>query len=333
MLIIFAVILGGILTGRLLLGRRLAFVQPLITGIIWTLLFLLGVEVGSDPAVVGGLATLGVTALALFAFSVAGSILTSWGLWLWIRRRGLPAPVSGTNSGPTSGAAFGKTSDPASGAADDETPQAASSLWQTLKGSLVIVAFFAVGCLAGLWTEPDMQGSSLSTWVLYALMFCVGVTLGNDRTLAGRVRRLDRRLALLPVATAVGTLGGAALAAPFFGADSAVTSAADSLAVGAGFGYYSLSSIFIADLRGAELATVALLCNILRELFTLLAAPLVARCFGPLAAVSIGGATTFDTTLPIITRAAGRPYAVVSIFHGCVMDFSVPFLVTFFCTL
>ena len=313
MLIIFAVILGGILTGRLLLGRRLAFVQPLITGIIWTLLFLLGVEVGSDPAVAGGLATLGVTALALFAFSVAGSILAAWGLWLWIRRRGLSVP--------------------ASGAADDETPQAASSLWQTLKGSLVIVAFFAVGCLAGLWTEPDMQGSSLSTWVLYALMFCVGVTLGNDRTLAGRVRRLDRRLALLPVATAVGTLGGAALAAPFFGADSAVTSAADSLAVGAGFGYYSLSSIFIADLRGAELATVALLCNILRELFTLLAAPLVARWFGPLAAVSIGGATTFDTTLPVITRAAGRPYAVVSIFHGCVMDFSVPFLVTFFCTL
>lgn len=313
MLIIFAVILGGILTGRLLLGRRLAFVQPLITGIIWTLLFLLGVEVGSDPAVVGGLATLGVTALALFAFSVAGSILAAWGLWLWIRRRGLSVP--------------------ASGAADDETPQAASSLWQTLKGSLVIVAFFAVGCLAGLWTEPDMQGSSLSTWVLYALMFCVGVTLGNDRTLAGRVRRLDRRLALLPVATAVGTLGGAALAAPFFGADSAVTSAADSLAVGAGFGYYSLSSIFIADLRGAELATVALLCNILRELFTLLAAPLVAQWFGPLAAVSIGGATTFDTTLPVITRAAGRPYAVVSIFHGCVMDFSVPFLVTFFCSL
>ena len=313
MLIIFAVILGGILTGRLLLGRRLAFVQPLITGIIWTLLFLLGVEVGSDPAVAGGLATLGVTALALFAFSVAGSILAAWGLWLWIRRRGLSVP--------------------ASGAADDETPQAASSLWQTLKGSLVIVAFFAVGCLAGLWTEPDMQGSSLSTWVLYALMFCVGVTLGNDRTLAGRVRRLDRRLALLPVATAVGTLGGAALATPFFGADSAVTSVADSLAVGAGFGYYSLSSLFIADLRGAELATVALLCNILRELFTLLAAPLVARWFGPLAAVSIGGATTFDTTLPVITRAAGRPYAVVSIFHGCVMDFSVPFLVTFFCTL
>ena len=81
------------------------------------------------------------------------------------------------------------------------------------------------------------------------------------------------------------------------------------------------------------MATVALLCNVMREIFTLLAAPLVARRAGPLAAVSIGGATTFDTTLPVITRAAGAPYAVVSIFHGCVLDFSVPFLVTFFCTL
>ena len=107
----------------------------------------------------------------------------------------------------------------------------------------------------------------------------------------------------------------------------------DSLAVGAGFGYYSFSSIFIADLRGPELATIALLCNVMREIFTLLAAPLVARWCGPLAAVSIGGATTFDTTLPVITQAAGRPYAVVSIFHGCALDFSVPFLVTFFCSI
>ena len=129
--------------------------------------------------------------------------------------------------------------------------------------------------------------------------------------------------------TAVGTLAGAALATPLL-PPLAVT---DTLAVGSGFGYYSLSSIFIADFRGAELGTVALLCNVMREIFTLLAAPLVARWCGPLAAVSIGGATTFDTTLPVITQAAGKPYAVVSIFHGCTLDFSVPFLVTFFCTL
>lgn len=305
MLVIFAVIIGGIVTGRLLIGRRLAFVQRLITVIIWALLFLLGVEVGGDPAVVGSLATLGAAALAIFAFSVAGSIFAAWLLWRRIRGRAVPGN---------------------DGEADAEAPV---STWAALYGSLVIVAFFVAGCVVGLFAPLDLAGSRISAYVLYALMFCVGVTLGNDRTLAGRVRRLDPRLALLPVATAVGTLAGAALAAPLL----AQWSLADSLAVGAGFGYYSLSSIFIADLRGPELATIALLCNVMRELFTLLAAPLVARWCGPLAAVSIGGATTFDTTLPIITQAAGRPYAVVSVFHGCVLDFSVPFLVTFFCTL
>ena len=299
MLVIFAVIIGGIATGRLLIGRRLAFVPRLITVIIWALLFLLGVEVGSDPAVVGSLATLGGAALAIFALSVA-----AWLLWRRIRGRAVPA-------------------DDGEAAADVPV-----SAWAALCGSLVIVAFFVAGCVVGLFAPFDLAGSRVSAYVLYALMFCVGITLGNDRTLAGRVRRLDPRLALLPVATAVGTLAGAALAAPLL----AEWSLTDSLAVGAGFGYYSLSSIFIADFRGPELATIALLCNVMREIFTLLAAPLVARWCGPLAAVSIGGATTFDTTLPIITQAAGRPYAVVSVFHGCVLDFSVPFLVTFFCT-
>lgn len=304
MLVIFAVIIGGIATGRLLIGRRLAFVPRLITVIIWALLFLLGVEVGSDPAVVGSLATLGGAALAIFALSVAGSIFAAWLLWRRIRGRAVPA-------------------DDGEAAADVPV-----SAWAALCGSLVIVAFFVAGCVVGLFAPFDLAGSRVSAYVLYALMFCVGITLGNDRTLAGRVRRLDPRLALLPVATAVGTLAGAALAAPLL----AEWSLTDSLAVGAGFGYYSLSSIVIADFRGPELATIALLCNVMREIFTLLAAPLVARWCGPLAAVSIGGATTFDTTLPIITQAAGRPYAVVSVFHGCVLDFSVPFLVTFFCT-
>ena len=99
MLTVFAILLAGIGTGRLLYGRRLVFLSPLITAVIWLLLFLLGVEAGSDPAVVGGLTTLGATAFVIFALSVAGSILASWALWRWIRRR--PAtrvPASGTAS-------------------------------------------------------------------------------------------------------------------------------------------------------------------------------------------------------------------------------------------
>ena len=331
MLVIFAVIIGGIITGRLLSSWRLVFVSRMITVIIWLLLFLLGLEVGSDPAVVGGMATLGRTAFVIFACSVAGSICMSWLLWRCVRRRDAVPDGGGAESPglPATAADFPRGAAGGQAAAGGDTRPL--SVWDALRGSLVIVAFFVAGCLAGLFSALpfDVAGSRLSTYVLYALMFCVGITLGSDTALAGRVRRLDPRLALLPVMTAVGTLAGAALSTLLL----PPLTAGDTMAVGAGFGYYSLSSIFIADFRGAELGTVALLCNVMREIFTLLAAPLVARWCGPLAAVSIGGATTFDTTLPVITQAAGKPYAVVSIFHGCTLDFSVPFLVTFFCTL
>ena len=331
MLVIFAVIIGGIITGRLLSSWRLVFVSRMITVIIWLLLFLLGLEVGSDPTVVGGMATLGRTAFVIFACSVAGSICMSWLLWRCVRRRDAVPDGGGAESPglPAAAADFPRVAAGGQAAAGGDTRPL--SVWDALRGSLVIVAFFVAGCLAGLFSALpfDVAGSRLSTYVLYALMFCVGITRGSDTALAGRVRRLDPRLALLPVMTAVGTLAGAALSTLLL----PPLTAGDTTAVGAVVGYYSLSSIFIADFRGAELGTVALLCNVMRELFTLLAAPLVARWFGPLAAVSIGGATTFDTTLPIITQSAGKPYAVVSIFHGCVLDFSVPFLVTFFCTM
>ena len=103
--------------------------------------------------------------------------------------------------------------------------------------------------------------------------------------------------------------------------------------VGAGMAYYSLSSIFITEYRGAELGTVALLSNIAREIIALLMAPLLVRWFGRLAAIAAGGATTMDTTLPVITRVSGKEMVVVSIFHGFITDFSVPFLVTFWCSL
>ena len=107
----------------------------------------------------------------------------------------------------------------------------------------------------------------------------------------------------------------------------------DCLAVDSGFAYYSLSSIFITEYRGAELGTIALLANIIREMITLLLTPLLAKWFGPLAPISSGGATTMDTTLPIITQTVGQRYVALSIYHGFVTDFTVPFLVTMWCML
>lgn len=200
-----------------------------------------------------------------------------------------------------------------------------------MKGGLVIVGFFVLGTLCGMAGifPPEVAGKGLDFYALCALMLCVGISIGSDGELVGRFRSLDHRVMVLPVLTILGTLGGSALAGLMLDGRRI----ADCMAIGSGMGYYSLSSIFVTQYRGAELGTIALLSNIIREVATLLLAPLMARLLGPFAPISSGGATTMDTTLPIITRSAGENYVVLSLFHGALTDFSVPFLVTFFCSL
>ena len=199
-----------------------------------------------------------------------------------------------------------------------------------MKGSLIIVGFFVLGIIVGLCDViPDsFVNSDVSYDALCCLMFCVGISIGCDTSVLKSFKEVNPRLMMLPIMTILGTLAGCAAVSVLLGHRQLT----DSLAIGSGFGYYSLSSIFITQYRGAELGTIALLANISREILTLLCAPLLAKYFGRLAPISVGGATTMDTTLPIITRYSGESFIIVSIFHGFCVDFSVPFLVTFFCS-
>lgn len=85
-LIIIGLMLTGVATGYLLRKRKVRFVQHLITGLIWVLLFLLGAEVGNNPTVIHGLHTLGLEALLLSLFAILGSSLAAGGLWQYIVR-------------------------------------------------------------------------------------------------------------------------------------------------------------------------------------------------------------------------------------------------------
>ncbi len=199
-----------------------------------------------------------------------------------------------------------------------------------MKGSLIILTFFTVGVMLGVSRQlPDIANSpEWSNYALYFLMFLAGAGIGADRKSWKVIRTINLKIILIPAGIIAGTFIGVSIASmllPSLGLREV-------LAVGAGLGYYSLSSIFISGLHSEALGVVALLSNILREIATLLLTPLLVKHFGKLAGIASGGATSMDTTFPVISKYSGKDYAVISLFNGIVLTVLVPFLVTFILT-
>lgn len=196
-----------------------------------------------------------------------------------------------------------------------------------MKSSLIIVGFFILGVTSGFYNIlPDfVLTNDLSSYALYLLMFLVGLGIGTDKNAFDVLKNVKLKLFLIPLSTILGSILAAAIISIFLNN----IKAKEAMAIASGFGYYSLSSIFISKLCNETLGVIALLSNISREIITLLLTPFFARFFSKFAPIVSGGATSMDTTLPIITKFCGKEYALISIFHGTILTIIVPFLVTF----
>ena len=194
-----------------------------------------------------------------------------------------------------------------------------------------IFVFFAIFCLGVLlgstgWL-PDLSRIAAGEQTLITvLLLIIGVGVGMDEDALGQFRKLNWQTLLFPLLVAVGSMLGAGLVTLLLPQMGFL----EGMAVGSGFGFYSLSSIILTELHGPQLGSIALLSNLLRELATLLLAPLMVRFFGRTAPVASAGATAMDVCLPVIQRFAGNRYAVLAIISGVVLSVLVPLLVPLF---
>jgi uncharacterized membrane protein YbjE (DUF340 family) len=196
-----------------------------------------------------------------------------------------------------------------------------------MKINLFIILCFAAGVCIGRLTILGriVPLSSSVAVVLLALIFFVGVGVGANVKVWCVVKEMHLRILLVPLTVAVGTTAGVAAVSVLIREITFL----QSLAVGWGFGYYSLSSVLITRAWGDMLGMTALIANLIREIVTLLFAPFLVRLLGRLAPIAAGGATSMDTTLPIISRVSGKEYAVISVFSGMVLTVLVPVLIPF----
>ncbi len=79
--------LCGILIGYLARKKEITGIGRLITSLIWILLFLLGVEVGSNQQIIASLGTLGLEAIIITFAGITGSCIAAWGLWYFLYKR------------------------------------------------------------------------------------------------------------------------------------------------------------------------------------------------------------------------------------------------------
>ena len=82
-----------------------------------------------------------------------------------------------------------------------------------MKGSITIVAFFIAGILIARFIDipSSVTGDELTVYALYLLMFLVGISIGSDKKALQALRQQDLKLALVPLATILGTLAGSVL--------------------------------------------------------------------------------------------------------------------------
>jgi len=189
-----------------------------------------------------------------------------------------------------------------------------------------IIITIILGVASGYFILPTSSIEyldSVSTISLAILLLGVGIDIGRNKGIIDDLKRLGFKVILVPVLIAIGSITGAIL----FGILIKLP-VNESSAIGAGFGWYSLSAIILTKTYSTDIGALAFLTNIFRELFALVLIPILAKLGTKITVIAPGGATTMDTTLPLITKSVNdAEIAVVAFISGAVLSTLVPVLV------
>ena len=299
------VILGAFLGSRKALrSRPLVWVGKLQFVALMILIVTLGVNLGANDEVVSSLGQIGLSALAITVLAMAGSILA---LTL-LRRFALKLDRYGLPQG--------------SEAAVEEEANHGGKADNSLTKWIVIAV--VLGMLAGRFVFPPAVTAHCGTVInfgLYLLLFMVGMDMGKQGTFVSDVKAAGFQVLLVPVAVCAGSLLFAAVAGLIL-----PLGVKDSMAAASGLGWYSLAPTLLAP-YSLSVSAVAFLSNVMREIFSILAIPFVARYIGYVECAALPGAAAMDTVLPVVVGATHERITIYSFTSGVVLSLAVPILV------
>ena len=179
---------------------------------------------------------------------------------------------------------------------------------------IVGMGFFSLGADMAMMPIGEQMGRKLGgRWKLIAvavICFLIGamVTIAEPdlQVLARQVPAVPDAVIILAVAAGVGVFLVVSMLRTRFNIPLAPTLLAP----------YSLS-----------VSAVAFLSNVMREIFSIIAIPFVAKYLGYVECAALPGAAAMDTVLPVVVGATHERIAIYSFTSGVVLSLAVPLLV------
>lgn len=191
-----------------------------------------------------------------------------------------------------------------------------------------IIVALGLGVLAGYSNSNlgsiiigDFVINYLFNFSLILLLFVMGVSFGFDEKAVAELKRAGFRVLIVPLMIVFGSILGGIVGALILGINIIA-----SMALCAGYGWYTLSGPLVGQIFGPEFGALGFTVNFLRELLTIITAPLIFK-FDKYAPIASGGATTMDTTLPIIVRYCGSETLVTAFLSGFILTLIAPFTI------
>ncbi len=193
---------------------------------------------------------------------------------------------------------------------------------------IVVLMIFAL--LVGLfYGMSDMELTLINIisdntdMILYILMFSVGISIGMQKGIFSKIKEYHMKIFIIPIGIIIGSLLGGVICSLLLnmpiGYGTAITS---------GLGWYSLAGVTISKLVNAELGSIAFMSNLMREMFSFVLIPFLAVHFNQYTCIAPAGATSEDTTLPLILKYTNEETVVLSVFNGVICSLMVPFLIS-----
>jgi len=156
---------------------------------------------------------------------------------------------------------------------------------------------------------------------LVLLLFVMGFAFGADKEATVKIRKAGLKILILPATVALGSVVGGIVSGLLLRIDLIA-----SAAVSAGYGWYTLAGPLMGQMFGSEWSAMGFAVNFLRELLTIITISVMAKV-DKYAPVAFGGATTMDTTLPVIVRYCGSDMLITAFTSGFTLSVMAPFTI------